>query len=138
MLYFFKPKMSIDGSAPFGIVWGDNPLPVPAGRHHVRVWFPYMFFGECGVAEAVIDVPEQGMYLEYKAPTWFVFNKGSFPSLAQQQVAGAHAGGAAAGAAHAAGAWHPDPTGRAEQRYWDGQAWTGHVVRDGQQAWDPI
>ncbi|MFW5933928.1 MAG: DUF2510 domain-containing protein, partial [Actinomycetota bacterium] len=25
-------------------------------------------------------------------------------------------------------AWHPDPTGRHEYRYWDGQQWTDHVA----------
>jgi hypothetical protein len=25
-------------------------------------------------------------------------------------------------------AWHPDPSGRFTQRYWDGAAWTPHVV----------
>jgi hypothetical protein len=132
LLHFFPPKASIDGSPPFDLRWGDNPLPgVPSGRHHVRVWFRYMFFGECGVADGVIDVPQQGMFLEYKAPTWFVFSRGRFPALEQQRAA-------AVGAGPGGGAWHPDPTGRAEQRYWDGQAWTGHVVRGGQQGWDPV
>lgn len=29
--------------------------------------------------------------------------------------------------------WHPDPTGRYEHRYWDGQRWTAHVGSNGQQ-----
>jgi Protein of unknown function (DUF2510) len=145
LLYLFRPRASIDGSPPIPLVWGDNPLPgVPPGRHHIRVWFPYMFFGDCGVADAVIDVPHPGMYLEYKAPTWFVFNRGSFPSLPAAAPAPGYgfapAGAVAAPATPApvAGAWHPDPTGRADQRYWDGQAWTGHVVRGGQQVWDAL
>ena len=28
-------------------------------------------------------------------------------------------------------AWHPDPTGRHEYRYWDGQSWTDHVSDGG-------
>lgn len=28
-------------------------------------------------------------------------------------------------------AWHPDPTGRHQFRYWDGAAWTEHVADDG-------
>jgi hypothetical protein len=140
LLYFFSPRASINGSPPIPLVWGENPLPgVPPGRHHIRVWFPYMFFGECGVADAVIEVPHVGMTLDYKAPTWFVFSSGSFPSLAGP--VGPVGPGPVAYAAHAApvaGAWHPDPTGRADQRYWDGQAWTGHVVRGGQQVWDAL
>jgi Protein of unknown function (DUF2510) len=131
LLHLFPPSASIDGGPAFKIRWGDNHLPgLPPGHHRIRVWFRYLFFGDCGIADAVIEVPPDGMYLEYKAPTWFVFSKGKFPSLA------VHA--APAAAAPSAGAWHPDPTGRAEQRYWDGQAWTGHVVRGGQQAWDPL
>ncbi|KQQ94598.1 hypothetical protein ASF62_11050 [Leifsonia sp. Leaf325] len=34
--------------------------------------------------------------------------------------------------------WHPDPTGRFERRYWDGDAWTGHVWSAGQQGVDPL
>jgi hypothetical protein len=157
LLWFCSPKVSIDGSEPIATKWGEWPLPgVAPGRHHVRVWFRYMFYGTCGLAEATVDVPEQGLRLEYKAPTWFVFSKGRFENLAGQAMPAGAAYGAAAAQPYAAaqaqghaqaqaqtagqaqGAWHPDPTGRAEQRYWDGQAWTGHVVRGGQQAWDPI
>jgi hypothetical protein len=35
-------------------------------------------------------------------------------------------------------AWFPDPTGRNEQRYWDGANWTDHVVRGGVQSNDAI
>jgi uncharacterized membrane protein YhaH (DUF805 family) len=38
----------------------------------------------------------------------------------------------------AAGAWHPDPTGRHQYRYHDGLRWTDHVAVDGQVAQDPI
>ncbi|MGD9998218.1 MAG: DUF2510 domain-containing protein [Ilumatobacteraceae bacterium] len=35
-------------------------------------------------------------------------------------------------------AWHPDPLGRYERRYWDGQRWTEHVVSGGVQQVDPL
>ena len=35
-------------------------------------------------------------------------------------------------------AWHPDPLGRFEQRYWDGTRWTEHVSTGGTQAADPV
>ncbi|HQZ33924.1 MAG TPA: DUF2510 domain-containing protein [Ilumatobacteraceae bacterium] len=38
---------------------------------------------------------------------------------------------------HAAG-WHNDPYGRFQQRYWDGAAWTEHVVTNGVQQVDPL
>lgn len=34
-------------------------------------------------------------------------------------------------AARAAAAWYPDPFGRFETRYWNGQAWTEHVAAQG-------
>jgi hypothetical protein len=37
-----------------------------------------------------------------------------------------------------AAGWFPDPTGRNEQRYWDGATWTGAVVSNGQPATDPL
>lgn len=33
--------------------------------------------------------------------------------------------------------WYPDPSSRFEMRYWDGNAWTEHVSRQGQQYTDP-
>ncbi|MFN3254676.1 MAG: phospholipid scramblase-related protein [Ilumatobacter sp.] len=35
-------------------------------------------------------------------------------------------------------AWHPDPTGRHELRYWDGAAWTAHVSNAGVTGTDPL
>lgn len=37
-----------------------------------------------------------------------------------------------------AAAWHPDPTGRHELRYWDGAQWTDHVSDQGVQATSPL
>lgn len=36
-----------------------------------------------------------------------------------------------------AGAWHPDPTGRYQYRWFDGTQWTDHVSHDGRQMVDP-
>ena len=35
-------------------------------------------------------------------------------------------------------AWHPDPMGRHQLRYWDGKAWTDHVSDNGVQGTDPL
>lgn len=43
--------------------------------------------------------------------------------------------GAGAPGQHPAG-WYPDPYGRHESRYWDGQRWTEHVASHGRQAVD--
>ena len=34
--------------------------------------------------------------------------------------------------------WYPDPTGRYEARYWDGQKWTKHVSHYGAVGTDPV
>jgi len=34
------------------------------------------------------------------------------------------------------GAWHPDPLGRFDHRYWDGNTWTSHVSTGGVQSID--
>ena len=33
--------------------------------------------------------------------------------------------------------WYPDPSGKFEFRYWDGETWTGHVSSGGETSWDP-
>jgi uncharacterized protein YxjI len=35
-------------------------------------------------------------------------------------------------------AWHPDPTGRHQLRYWDGTQWTDHVSNNGVTGSDPV
>ncbi|MEX0835750.1 MAG: DUF4190 domain-containing protein [Nitriliruptor sp.] len=35
-------------------------------------------------------------------------------------------------------AWHPDPSGNHEYRYWDGQRWTDHVADGGVAGTDPL
>lgn len=40
--------------------------------------------------------------------------------------------------AHPPAGWHPDPLGRFDHRYWDGEVWTEHVSRAGQQLTDPL
>ncbi len=35
-------------------------------------------------------------------------------------------------------AWHPDPTGRHDHRWWDGERWTEHVADAGVAAIDPL
>ena len=37
-----------------------------------------------------------------------------------------------------AGAWHPDPAGRHQLRWWDGQRWTDAVSDDGATSTDPL
>jgi hypothetical protein len=41
-------------------------------------------------------------------------------------------------AASGGAGWHPDPAGRHQLRYWDGQTWTANVSDNGQQSTDPF
>ncbi len=34
--------------------------------------------------------------------------------------------------------WHPDPSGKHDLRFWDGERWTDHVSSAGQQRRDPL
>src|SRR3954451_15609782 len=34
--------------------------------------------------------------------------------------------------------WHPDPLGRHEHRYWDGERWTDNVADQGNMSTDPL
>jgi hypothetical protein len=138
-----QPLMaSIDGGPEFQANWDGNQWPVPPGQHRVAVWFKYFWFLPIGRAEMVVNVPPGGAIdLEYKHP-WIVFLPGKLQVVApravdhgqarhQGQPQGALAGGAPAG-------WQPDPSGRFEQRYWDGASWTEHVSTGGVASSDPL
>jgi hypothetical protein len=49
-----------------------------------------------------------------------------------------HAGQLEEGAAGLAPGWYGDPLGRHSHRWWDGAAWTGSVVANGEVAFDPV
>jgi hypothetical protein len=52
-------------------------------------------------------------------------------------AAAASAPAAAASVPTTPAGWYPDPSGRFEMRYWDGDKWTEHVSRQGQTYTDP-
>ena len=64
---------------------------------------------------------------------------GSVDSTAEAGISidTAAAAAAAAAASTVPAGWYADPAGRYELRYWDGNAWTEHVSRSGQQFTDP-
>lgn len=57
-------------------------------------------------------------------------------SATSETTSGAEPSSAASSAAAPAG-WYADPSGRFELRYWNGDKWTEHVSRAGQQSTDP-
>jgi hypothetical protein len=140
---FFTPKASIDGGPAFDVGWGTTPIPGPPGRHQVEVWMPYLFAPNMGRNGIVVDVaPGGAVQVAWRAP-WLVFLKGGISVGPAQGTAGAFSPGAWAVAPQPApsaspGGWHADPAGRHEQRYYDGQAWTEHVVDAGVQSTDPL
>ena len=143
LLALFKPKASINGTAPFPIRWGETPVPVPPGRYQVEVFVPYLFLPTMGRNGVVVDVPEGGrIQVHWRAPL-IVFTKGSVSVAGPAPLAAAVPSAAmpsAAPAAQASGAvgWHADPSGRQELRYYDGTRWTEHVSTGGLQATDPL
>ncbi len=63
---------------------------------------------------------------EYGGRTWA--SSAALPSAVQAPIA----------APVPAGQWAADPSGRHQYRWWDGSAWTQHVVSDGVSSQDPI
>jgi hypothetical protein len=92
--------------------------------------------GAAGAAGAAVSEPEAATTVE-AAPT-----SEPEPSAASAASESAAAGAAATPAATASvpstpAGWYPDPSGRYEMRYWDGDKWTEHVSRQGQTYTDP-
>lgn len=158
LLYFFKPYVALDGNAA-PQQWGVTTIPVVPGRYTVEAWVNYLIAPQMGRNGVVIDAaPGTVTRIRWKAP-WLIFLKGSIsvtevvPLQGGAPVAGglpmAGAPGApfapgtpgapvSPGAAAAVGGWYPDPAGRHEQRYHDGQDWTEHVTTAGVAGTDPI
>jgi hypothetical protein len=77
LLFFFKPKIALDGQEMPVSGWGRTHLPARPGQHHVQVHVPYFLPPKLGPAETAVDVrPGQVAELEYKAPLWS-FSAGS-------------------------------------------------------------
>jgi Protein of unknown function (DUF2510) len=152
VLYLCKPRLEVDGGQPVKASWGTMRVPVAPGRHQVRAYVPYLFFRNMGDATTTVDVaPGQAVQASWSAP-WLAFLPGKWKlsvatvgagaaPAAQVYAAGAVAaasGGAPVAMSSPAAAWHPDPTGRPQLRYWDGQTWTANVSNGGVTATDPL
>ena len=62
------------------------------------------------------------------SPSQYVSSPSTAPAAVNQPVA--------TPAANAPANWYPDPSGRFELRYWNGEKWTEHVSTGGQQSTD--
>ncbi|HEX7429278.1 MAG TPA: hypothetical protein VF328_20725 [Mycobacterium sp.] len=77
LLFFFKPKIAVDGQEMPVAGWGRTVVPARPGQHHVHVYVPYFLPLRLGPADGTADVhPGQVAELEYKAPLWS-FSDGS-------------------------------------------------------------
>jgi hypothetical protein len=73
---------------------------------------------------------------EWMPYDWSLYVGDAF-SRARATSSGATAGRPSSATAPAAG-WFPDPKGRHQFRYWDGESWAAHVSDNGQTALDPM
>ncbi|CAM3346933.1 hypothetical protein [Stackebrandtia soli] len=77
VLFFVKPVIIVNGQQMPNTQWGLNTLTLPAGTHHVLMYFPWLFPAQPGRVEQWITVhPGQATDVEYRAPIW-VFSPGS-------------------------------------------------------------
>jgi hypothetical protein len=84
VLFFVKPVIIIDGQRMPNTQWRQNVFPLPAGQHHVLVYFPWLFPAQPGRIEQWIPVhPGQAIDVEYRAPMW-VFSPGSLGPAPQK------------------------------------------------------
>lgn len=148
LLYFFKTEVVLNGSgAPQS--WGTTTIPVPPGQYTVEVWCKYFAAPQMGRNGVVVDAaPGTVTRIRWRAP-WLIWLQGKIevtdvaplgPGGAPASVPASAPPAAAAPAppASQAGSWQPDPSGRHEQRYHDGQTWTEHVSTAGVAGTDPI
>jgi hypothetical protein len=82
-----KPRLLIDGIDHAIPDWGRYAFEVPTGPHHLEVYVPYVLPRRAGKAKLDLEIPEQGVALEYMAPT-VTFAKGSLGGAGQQKSAG--------------------------------------------------
>ncbi|WP_221327888.1 hypothetical protein [Actinoplanes sp. L3-i22] len=82
-----KPRLTIDGHDVVVHDWGQQYYElIPGGPHHLEIFVPYMFPRRVGRAKLDFMVPEEGVALEYMAPS-FTFAKGNLGAPGQQKSA---------------------------------------------------
>jgi hypothetical protein len=75
ILYFFKPKVAINGQELPQQPWGRQVIPVQPGQYRLDVHTPYFLPPKLGPAVADVSVaPGQTLEVEYKAPAFAFIN----------------------------------------------------------------
>ncbi|GIE92427.1 hypothetical protein [Actinoplanes regularis] len=83
-----KPRVTVDGHEVPVHDWGQNYFDVVVGGpHRIEIYVPYALPRRAGRARLDVMVPEQGVALEYMAPS-FTFARGSLGAPGQQVSVG--------------------------------------------------
>jgi hypothetical protein len=82
LLYFSKPKISLDGNAPRSVRWGKTFIPTSPGRHTVRCFVPYVYLRHMGDSSVEVTVPPRGTAsLRWQTPLGSLYLKGKWTVL---------------------------------------------------------
>jgi Protein of unknown function (DUF2510) len=135
-----RARFSLDHGPETICAWGDNMFQMPPGQHVLRVWYTWVW--QRSVAETVFFASEDRPTLIVYTTRMNIFARGKIELWDLPPRGAAPPQDAAvpqdAAAAPRPPAWHADPTRRHEQRWWDGQAWSGSVSDDGVITTDPV
>jgi len=75
MLHLVRPRLSIDGVVETRD-WGRTLVALPAGRHVIEAWFPYIFPGKVCRGSITIDLAPGASYrLRYRPTGLFLAGK---------------------------------------------------------------
>jgi hypothetical protein len=82
MMYFSKPKVSIDGSPPETVRWGETFIATSPGRHTVRCFVPYLHLRHMGDSSIDVVVPSGvTASLQWQTPLGSLYLKGKWTVL---------------------------------------------------------
>jgi hypothetical protein len=130
-----KPRFRIDGG-PEGMLAGWRPtrIPVEPGWHRVEIWIVWTIYKQAGLTALDVNVPPEGVRVSWRSPT-AAFAKGQVtiepPGAEPYDTLPLPTGAPMAAVGASPAAWHPDPSGRHQYRWWDGSTWTSSVSDDG-------
>jgi hypothetical protein len=87
LLYFFKPRLCLDGGEPQTVPWGETLLPAAPGHHQVRCYVPYLYLRHMGDSTIDVDVAPGGTAdVQWRAPL-VIFLKGKWSGTPTPQAA---------------------------------------------------
>ena len=85
VLLFVTPKIKINGHE-YRKPWGTHTYDLPAGTYDVIVSYPYLFFGDCSVARAQVQVyAGYRTFVNYNG-AFIIFMSGSIFVAGQQPM----------------------------------------------------